>query len=211
MTTALPSYTTSRDVTPPGGNRIRWEWLGFHDFVDPPREIFNHVVQSWDTGFSAEPTSDFSVGMTWGLRDKKWHLVDHIRARLDFTDLKSRAQAWAESWRADTVIVRSTGSGIPLLQQLRQEERYHRLYIGEQPRNDKATRVEAQSARLQTGNYLLPRSAPYLNNLRSELNGFPNARHDDQVDALIQFVQWSADARGQNMSARSHHRTKIEA
>lgn len=101
------------------------------------------------------------------------------------------------------MIVEATGSGIPLLQQLRQEERYQRLYIGELPRNDKATRVEAQSARLQTGNYLLPQSAPYLNDLRSELNGFPNARHDDQVDALIQFVQWSADPRGQDIVERN--------
>ncbi len=45
------------------------------------RGRFFTMFQSWDTGFSAEPTSDFSVGMTWGLRDKKWHLVDPGAAR----------------------------------------------------------------------------------------------------------------------------------
>jgi hypothetical protein len=38
-----------QDPTPPGGNRIKWEWFKLHDLEDPRREDFEYVAQSWDT------------------------------------------------------------------------------------------------------------------------------------------------------------------
>lgn len=38
---------------------------------------------------------------------------------------------------------------------------------------------------------LLPRDAPWLASFESELLGFPNARHDDQADALTQLMSWA--------------------
>ena len=35
---------------------------------------------------------------------------------------------------------------------------------------------------------VLPRSAPWLAEFVAELVGFPNARHDDQADALAQML-----------------------
>ena len=56
MGNAAFSAQYQQDPTPPGGNRIRWEWFGTHDLVDPTRADFHYVVQSWDTGFGSEPT-----------------------------------------------------------------------------------------------------------------------------------------------------------
>jgi hypothetical protein len=83
-----------QDPTPPGGNRVRWEW-----FATSPerlrREDCLWVAQSWDTALTAEPTSDFSVGMTWGFFQDRWHLLDIERARFDFPELKKRVWALA--------------------------------------------------------------------------------------------------------------------
>ncbi len=38
----------------------------------------------------ANPTSDFSVGMTWGFRERKWYLLDLFRGRLEYPDLKRK-------------------------------------------------------------------------------------------------------------------------
>ncbi|WP_336490496.1 phage terminase large subunit [Methylobacterium nigriterrae] len=184
-----------QDPTPPGGNRLRWEWFGSYDEV-LPREAYQFVVQSWDTALTAEPTSDFSVGLTWGFRGDDWHLLDGARERLDFPDLKHRVRGLARRWRVDLVLIEHAGSGISLLQQLRAEERGHCIYNGCRPRQDKQTRFEGQTARLESGRYWLPRQAPWLEAFRRELLAFPHGRYDDQVDSLVQFLEWSGSPRG---------------
>lgn len=195
-----------QDPTPPGGNRIRLEWFG--SYSGPvPREEFQWIVQSWDTALTAEPTSDYSVGTTWGRRDKRWHLLDVIRERLDFPDLKRRVVGLANKWNADHVLIEHAGSGISLLQQIRQEETRHWSYHARTPRLDKATRLEAQTARLETRNYLLPIEAHWLSEFRRELLAFPMGKFDDQVDSLVQFLEWSASPRANGLLVERHPET----
>ncbi|MBT5243792.1 MAG: phage terminase large subunit [Rhodospirillaceae bacterium] len=82
----------------------------------------------------------------------------------------------------------------PLIHDFRNERR-GRL-IGYQPTVDKQTRLEAQTAKLETGNFLLPKDADWLSALKQELLAFPNGRNDDQVDSMTQFLDWSGTRRG---------------
>lgn len=43
---------------------------------------------------------------------------------------------------------------------------------------------------IEAGDLLLPVEAPWLVNFKMELLGFPSTRHDDQVDALSQLMNW---------------------
>lgn len=70
------------------------------------------------------------------------------------------------------------------------------------PREDKRDRFEAQTARIETGCYHLPRDAAWLDELRRELLAFPNGRYDDQVDSLVQFVAWSRRRGGPGTAER---------
>ena len=140
--------------------------------------------------------------MTWGFHDKQWYLLDLIRERLDFPDLKRRVRGAAEHWRADLVLIEYAGSGIPLVQQLRRDDPRGRRYGAYTPRQDKVTRLEAQTARLETGRYRLPADAPWLGEFRRELLAFPMGKYDDQVDSLVQFVEWSASARAEGFVER---------
>ena len=43
---------------------------------------------------------------------------------------------------------------------------------------------------MEAGHVHLPRQAPWLSDFLNELLAFPNARHDDQVDSVSQFLNW---------------------
>jgi len=44
--------------------------------------------------------------------------------------------------------------------------------------------------KLERGDIVMPKDAPWLPDLKRELTGFPNARHDDQVDSVSQFLEY---------------------
>ena len=191
-----------QNPVPPEGNRIRWEWFGTYD-ERPERGWFQTVVQSWDTAVTAEPTSNFSVCTTWGFREGKWYLLDVLRARLEYPAVKRRVRELGDRWRAEKIIIENAGTGIPLYRELR-GEMGDRL-VPYRPTLDKETRVAAQTAKLETGNFLLPKQAPWLEPLKQELLAFPNGRFDDQVDSLTQFLEWLGTRRGASWQDRRLH------
>ena len=89
-----------QNPTPVGGNRLSREWFKSYDF-SPEREMFQHVVQSWDTGQSTEAAADFSVCTTWGLADNQWHLIDVYRDKLNYYELRKKAHALNRTWKPD--------------------------------------------------------------------------------------------------------------
>jgi predicted phage terminase large subunit-like protein len=50
--------------------------------------------------------------------------------------------------------------------------------------------MQAQTPKLESGSLILPRSAPWLDDFLIEYLAFPKGRHDDQIDALSQFLEW---------------------
>ena len=55
---------------------------------------------------------------------------------------------------------------------------------------DKRTRAYSATTTIEAGKVFLPEEAPWLAELKRELLGFPNTRHDDQVDSVVQFIVW---------------------
>jgi predicted phage terminase large subunit-like protein len=170
----------------PEGNLLRLEWFG--TYGEPPeRDEFLKVIQSWDTGMTAAPTSDYSVCTTWGFtREYKWLLLDVFRERLDYPDLKRAAIAQRRKWRADAVLIEDAGSGKSLYSELRRLGTFAPIMCG--ARDDKETRLISTLAEVERGLFLLPREASWLDAFKSELRAFPSGRHDDQVDSFSQFV-----------------------
>ncbi len=195
MGDALYSTQYQQNPIPPGGNRIRWSWFGRYAEA-PARDQCQYIVQSWDTAVTGLPTSDWSVCLTFGKLGDHWLLLDVHRARYDYPDLKAAAIAVARHWQADTVIIERAGTGISLAGELRRHQISNNCsIISPSVRLAKDVRLEAQTASLQAGLVQLPIEAPWLVELRHELLGFPNARHDDQVDALTQFLECATGRR----------------
>jgi predicted phage terminase large subunit-like protein len=188
---ALGSYDFSaqyqQEPLPLDGQLIKWAWFRHYD-TPPESGSGDLIVQSWDTASKAEEIHDWSVGTIWLRRGQEHYLLEVVRVRLDYPALKRRIVAEVERWRPDAVLIEDKGSGTSLLQDLRAEGRVHPIAV--QAEGDKVTRMYAQTAKLEAGQVLLPRTAPWLEALQIELLQFPRGRHDDQVDSLSQYLAW---------------------
>lgn len=182
---------------PPDGEVVKWSW--FKRYAAQPVSAVTIIYQSWDTASKVEEHCDYSVCTTWGVVGADLYLLDVDRARLDFPSLKRRVVDLARQWRPRAVIVEDKGSGTGLIQQLRSEAHgipYPTAFL---PREDKITRLHAQSARIEAGHVWLPQQAAWLEELRVELASFPQGRHDDQVDSISQFLAWFFESKGRQM------------
>lgn len=75
-----------------------------------------------------------------------------------------------------------------LIQDLRNEGNLRPISI--ERKEDKVTRMSAQSAKIEAGRALVPEHAAWLNDFKAEIMAFPNVSHDDQIDSLSQFLSW---------------------
>ncbi|MEQ9015744.1 MAG: phage terminase large subunit [Marinovum algicola] len=173
------------------GNLVRRSWLGAYDIPPAPGPGVR-IVQSWDIATTASDTADWSVCTTWAIVGRSYSLLDVWRDRLEFPDLRRRVVALQQAHGASTVLIEDAGLGKGLVQDLRADgPRGFPKPIAIKPTGDKLTRLEAASAIFEEGRVLLPRDAPWLGTFLDELFGFPNARHDDQVDSVSQFLGWA--------------------
>ena len=171
---------------PAEGNLIRWAW--FNRYETPPhRQSTDTILQSWDTASSAGELADYSVCTTWLVRGETFYLLDILRDRLAYPDLKRAALRQKEAWRPDAILIENKGSGTSLVQDL-WSAGVHTIPVT--PTADKVLRVSAETARIESRAVHLPVTAPWLDDFRDELLAFPEGRHDDQVDAMTQALGW---------------------
>ncbi|WP_170340454.1 phage terminase large subunit [Ruegeria arenilitoris] len=187
MGTAIFNCQYQQNPIAPDGSLLRWEWFGTFDEV-LPRHHYHLVVQSWDTGTSSDPRSDYSVGTTWGFLPPHWHLLDLWRGQLDYPELKSKVLTLVGQWDPETVLIEDAATGRPLFQELFQDDkRFNRVT----PDKDKEIRFNAACAPVEAGKVCLPADSPWLATFKRELQSFPRGRNDDQVDSFSQFLNWS--------------------
>ena len=134
-----------------------------------------------------EQLADYSVATVWLSRGDHCFLLDIWRQRVDFPELRRAALRFREQHPNATLLIEDKGSGTSLIQELRAS---NVAVIGINPQGDKQTRVAKISAKFEAGAVLFPKSAPWLDALKAELLGFPNVRHDDQVDSVAQALSW---------------------
>jgi predicted phage terminase large subunit-like protein len=96
--------------------------------------------------------------------------------------------ALSQLWGVGLVIIEDTASGMGLIQLLQEQTRLS--VVGRNSNVDKVTRMSRQQGRFEAGRILLPNEAPWLAEFENELLAFPYGRYDDQVDALLLFLDW---------------------
>ena len=93
----------------------------------------------------------------------------------------------AEKWAPNAILMEDKASGQSLLQDFREAAL---PLIARQPRGDKITRTAAITPMLEAGLVCFPDTTSWLAAFEEELLSFPHGAHDDQVDALSQYLIW---------------------
>ena len=146
---------------------------------------------SIDSALSTSETADYSA-ISVGYSNEDGHYVLFSeRGRWDYEALQTKSLFYARRHPGVTFIVEAAGSGISLIQYLRK-----RLIpcFHHQPTREKMVRAALVLPIFHAGRvYILNKQGennwvePYIN----ELLSFPNGRFDDQVDSLVQALNWA--------------------
>jgi predicted phage terminase large subunit-like protein len=183
--------------SPLGGGLVKAAWFRHYAADETPQ--FERIVQSWDTASKATELSDFSVCTSWGVHGKYLYLLDVLRRRMEYPELKRAVRAQYERFHPSVVLVEDKASGTQLIQELIADGLY--AVTRYQPQSDKIMRMHAQTAMIENGFVHLPDAAPWLAGYLHELTTFPNGRHDDQVDSTAQMLEWFKRGNGPSSNA----------
>lgn len=168
------------------GNLIKPSWCQRFDLAKTVQS--DEYVQSWDTGIKAGPQHDASACATFVLRDGVHHLVDMTVVRLEYPALKRLMLHHAARFSADAILIEDKGSGQSLLQDLRRETELPLIAV--MPDGDKQARLIRVTPMIEAGQLALPKYASWLADFEAEFFTFPDGKHDDQVDAVSQYLNW---------------------
>ncbi len=120
-------------------------------------------------------------------------LLDLLRERLEGPDHGSTVQAWHDTWKFSIIGVESVAFQLTLFQSLKRrglpvremstkEDAFIRID------GDKTARAYAATPLMADGRFFVPTYATWLGEYIRELTLYPNAAHDDMVDATTYAV-----------------------
>ena len=176
-----------QNPSPPAGNLIRRDWLRWFDDT-APLEDYTLVITSWDFASTQGETSDYSVGTAWGLFGSEFRLLDVVRGRWEYMDLRQKVINLDRNYSPSVNVIEDTEFGRAIQQDLRRTTEIRlSLYT---PRFDKVSRLLSQTPHFEAGRVFLPRDQSFLGAYEAELTSFPNGRHDDQVDSTSQALYY---------------------
>lgn len=166
------------------GNMFKIGWFQWYDRAP----MFERIIQSWDTSNTDKDTSDYSVCTTWGeTAERHYYLLFVYRKKLEYPDLSKIVKNLFFQESASGAIIENKGSGTSLIQEVLREGVSAIPY---NPTVSKEIRARVSSPKIEAGRVFLPNDAHWLGDFLDEVQRFPAAKHDDQVDSMTQFLSW---------------------
>ena len=173
------------------GALIKREW--WRNWEDEDMPPLQHIIQSYDTAFMKKETADYSAITTWGVFTENEDappsliLLDALKGRYEFPELRRIALEQYGYWNPETVIIESKASGLPLTYELRKMG-IPVINFSPSKGNDKHTRVNAVSPLFESGLIWAPKDMDFAQEVIEECAAFPYGDHDDLVDSMTQAV-----------------------
>ena len=177
------------------GALIKREWWQIWDKDTPPNCEF--TIMSLDAAQETNNRADYNALTTWGVffneetNNYNIILLNAIKKRLEFPELKKLAIEEYTEWQPDAFMVEKKSNGAALYQELRRMG----IPVGEftpGKGQDKISRVNAVSDLFSSGIVWAPEHR-WAKDVIEECNDFPSGVNDDLVDsttlALLRFRQ----------------------
>ena len=177
------------------GALIKREWWKIWEKEDPPHCEF--TIMALDAAQETNNRADYNALTVWGVffneetNNYNIILLNSIKKRLEFPELKKLAIEEYRTWEPDAFIVEKKSNGAALYQELRRMG----MPLGEftpGKGQDKISRVNAISDLFSSGIVWCP-DRRWAQEVMEECNDFPSGANDDLVDsttlALMRFRQ----------------------
>lgn len=196
LKTALGSWSFAgqyqQSPSPVSGAIIQREWIHYYREL-PAATGSVRWLQSWDCSFKDTRESDYVVGQVWMRVGANHYLVDQVREHMDFVRTRQAIKDMTAQYpQATAKLIEDRANGPAVISALRAEIPG---MIAVDPKDSKMGRLYSVSPLFEAGNVFLPESARWVGDFVEELTRFPNAAHDDQVDACTQALQYLRDQR----------------
>ena len=177
------------------GALIKRDWWQIWEKEDPPS--CEYIIMSLDAAQEANNRADYNALTTWGVFFNEETnnyciiLLNAIKKRLEFPELKQLVFEEYKEWEPDSFIVEKKSNGAALYQELRRMG----VPVAEftpGKGQDKISRVNAISDLFSSGIVWAP-DKRWAKDVIEECNDFPSGANDDLVDstsqALLRFRQ----------------------
>ena len=165
---------------------IKRDWIRWWEKDDPPKIDF--MVQAFDTALTTKERSDFSVCHTWGVFESEEDgtqnviLLNKVKVKYEFPELKAMAHEQYKIWEPDSVIVEAKASGQPLIDEMRRSGIFVQDFSPGKGQ-DKIARLNAVADMFASGHVWFPENA-WAAATVEEILAVPAGEHDDEVDTM---------------------------
>jgi predicted phage terminase large subunit-like protein len=180
---------------PSEGAVFKEKWFKYWTDETKPKR-FDYVFGSWDCTFVRSTDADYVAGQTWGVKGADCYLLGQVRRKLDFAETLEAIKEQQRHWPGmRAVLIEAKANGPAIIEVLRQKIPGLQ---GVNPQGDsKESRAHATLPRFEAGQVWFPSPEFHgwvQNLLLPEILSFPQARHDDQVDAMTMALNWITES-----------------
>lgn len=169
---------------PPEGSILKRGWFKTYTGLPSLTERDDAIV-TVDASFKDADDNSYCVMQVWYRYGGRKYLIAQLRDHMDYPTLRDTLAAVAYRYpECRSIYVEDKANGPAVIADL--QGRVSGL-IPWSPEGSKESRVHAVSGDIESGNVFLPSAAQWKERLDfiEECAAFPNAAHDDQVDAMV--------------------------
>jgi len=184
-----------QEPTSEEGALIKREWWLVWEKDSPPQ--CEYIIMSLDAAQEANTRADYNALLTWGVfyneetKTNNVILLNAIKERLEYPELKELVLREYKEWNPDTFIVEKKSNGATLYQEMRRMGVPVWDFTPGRGQ-DKIARVNAVTDLFKSGMVWAP-DRRWAREVIEECNDFPAGKNDDLVDsttlALLRFRQ----------------------
>tara|TARA_R110000822_G_scaffold150360_1_gene289474 strand:+ start:848 stop:2398 length:1551 start_codon:yes stop_codon:yes gene_type:complete len=185
-----------QDPTAEEASIVKREWWSIWEAEKTPS--CEYIIMSLDAAAETHNRADYTALTTWGVflneNTNAYNIIllNSIKKRMEFPELKQMALEEYKEWEPDAFIVEKKSAGTALYQEMRRSGLPVSEYTPHRGSGDKLARLNSVADIIASGLCWIPPTR-WAEEVVEEIAGFPFMSNDDLVDstvmALMRFRQ----------------------